>query len=110
MTERPINSILAADFGSVNTRALLFDIVEGEYRLVAQAKSRTTIGSPIDDAQAGLSNALRELAQASGRRFFDEGGALIRPEQADRAGVDYCVTTASAGLPTRAVLAGLYEG
>ncbi|MCY3796199.1 MAG: glutamate mutase L [Chloroflexi bacterium] len=110
MTERPINSILAADFGSVNTRALLFDIVEGEYRLVAQAKSRTTIGSPIDDVHEGLSHALREIAQGSGRRFFDEGGALIHPEQVDRAGVDYYVTTASAGLPTRAVLAGLYEG
>lgn len=110
MTERPINSILAADFGSVNTRVLLFDVVDGEYRLVAQGKSRTTIGSPTDDVHAGFSNVLSEITQASGRRFLDEEGGLIRPEQADRVGVDYYLTTASAGPPTRAVLAGLYEG
>lgn len=110
MAERPIHSILAADFGSVNTRALLYDIVEGEYRLVAQGKSRTTIGSPTDDVHLGLASVLGNVADASGRRFFDDKGALIRPEQGDRVGIDYFLTTASAGLPTRAVLAGLYEG
>ena len=108
MAERPINSILAADFGNVNTRALLFDIVEGEYRLVAHGKGRTTIGSPTDDVYVGLAAVLREVSNGSGRRFFDDEGALIRPEQDDRVGVDYCLTTASAGLPTRAVLVGLY--
>ncbi len=110
MTERPINSILAADFGNVNTRVLLFDVVDGQYRLVAQGMGRTTIGSPTDDAAVGLAGVLREIADSSGRRFFAETGALIQPEQADRVGVDYCLTTASGGLPTRAVLAGLYEG
>ena len=109
MSERPINSILAADFGNVNTRVLLFEIVDGEYRLVAQGRGRSTIGSPTDDVSVGLASVLREIAAASGRRFFDESGALIRPEQVDRVGVDYCLTTASAGLPTRAVLVGLYE-
>ena len=103
-----INSILAADFGSVNTRALLFDVVEGEYRLVAQGKSRTTIGSPTDDAHIGLSNVLREIAEATGRRFLDEQGRVIRPEQVDRVGVDYYLTTASAGKPLKAALVGLY--
>ena len=89
MTEPRINSILAVDFGSVNTRALLLDIVDGEYRLVAQGKSRTTIGSPTDDVHVGLSKVLREIAASSGRRFFDDQGELIRPEQVDRVGVDY---------------------
>ena len=110
MSERPINSILAADFGSVNTRALLFDVVEGEYRLVAQGRGRTTIGTPGEDAHIGLSAALREMAEATGRRFLDEQGHVIRPEQADRVGVDYYLTTASAGHALRAVLVGLYPG
>lgn len=105
-----LNSILAADFGSVNTRALLFDVVEGEYRLVAQGRSRTTIGSPSDDVHLGLSSVLREMAEATGRRFFDEHGNIIRPEQVDRVGVDYYLTTASAGQALRAVLVGLYPG
>ena len=110
MSESKINSILAADFGSANTRALLFDVVEGEYRLVAQGRGRTTIGAPSDDAHLGLSAVLREMADATGRRFLDEQGNVIRPEQADRVGVDYYLTTASAGHATRAVLVGLYPG
>lgn len=110
MTETKINSILAADFGSVSTRALLFDVVEGEYRLVAQGKSRTTIGSPSDDVHLGLSTVLRQMAEATGRRFLDEQGNVIRPEQVDRVGVDYYLTTASAGHALRAVLVGLYPG
>ena len=108
MTETKINSILAADFGSVSTRALLFDVVEGEYRLVAQGKSRTSIGSPSDDVHLGLSTVLRQMAEATGRRFLDEQGNVIRPEQVDRVGVDYYLTTASAGHALRAVLVGLY--
>ncbi len=107
---KEINSILAADFGSVHTRALLFDVVEGEYRLVAQGRGRTTIGSPSDDVHLGLSTVLREMAAATGRRFLDEQGNVIRPEQADRVGVDYFLTTASAGHALRAVLVGLYPG
>ncbi len=110
MSDTKIKSILAADFGSVNTRALLFDVVEGEYRLVAQGRSRTTIGSPVDDAHIGLSSVLREMAVATGRRFLDEQGSVIRPEQANRVGVDYYVTTASAGQALRMVLVGLYPG
>ena len=97
MSETTINSILAADFGSVNTRALLFDIAEGEYRLVAQGRGRTTIGSPVDDAHLGLATVLREMAEATGRRFLDEQGNVIRPEREDRVGIDYFLTTASAG-------------
>ena len=110
MSDSKITSILAADFGSVNTRALLFDVVEGEYRLVAQGRSRTTIGSPSDDVQLGLSTVLHEMAEATGRRILDEQGNVIRPEQADRVGVDYFLTTASAGHALRAVLVGLYPG
>ena len=108
MSESRIRSILAADFGSANTRALLFDLVDGEYRLVAQGMAPTTIGSPSDDVHLGLSRALREIGSATGRRFLDEGGRLIKPEQSDRVGVDYFVTTTSAGKPVPTLLVGLY--
>lgn len=108
MTEQRMNSILAADFGSVNTRALLIDQVDGEYRLVGQGVGRTTIGASTDDAHKGLAAILRTLSESTGRRFFDEAGQLIRPEQSDRIGVDYFLTTTSAGQPLRAVLIGLY--
>ena len=108
MTEPRVNSILAADFGSVNTRALLFDKVDGMYRLVGSGAGRTTISAPADDVQAGLVSILQKMSEATGRRFLDHAGGLIRPERGDRVGVDYFLTTTSAGQPLRAVLVGLY--
>ena len=101
------DSILAIDFGSVHTRVSLFDIVDGKYALVAHRQGKTTIGAPTDDARVGLARILREIASATDRRFFDDQGELIKPEQTDRVGVDYCITTASAGTPIRTVFVGL---
>jgi len=106
---QPIGSILAVDFGSVHTRALLFDMVDGEYRLVARGQSKTTIGFPIDDVNISVGRILRDLSEATGRRFFDDQGNLITPEQPDRSGVDYYITTASAGRPVRLVMVGLVK-
>ena len=104
---RSISSILAVDFGSVHTRALLFDVVDGEYRLVARGQTRTTIGFPIDDVNIGVGRILKEFSEATGRRFFNERGEMITPEQSDRSGVDYYITTASAGRPIHVVMVGL---
>ena len=100
-------SILAIDFGSVNTRALLFDVVDGAYRLVAHGRGRTTIDFPNDDVFVGLGHILDDIAVATGRQFFDELGRLVKPEQSDRYGVDYCITTTSAGDSLRVVVVGL---
>jgi hypothetical protein len=112
MSETPmtsISSILAVDFGSVHTRALLFDVVDGEYRLVARGQTRTTIGFPIDDVNIGVGRILKEISEATGRRFFNEQGEIITPEQSDRSGVDYYITTASAGRPVHVVMVGLIQ-
>lgn len=110
MSENPItsiSSILAVDFGSVHTRVLLFDVVDGEYRLVARGQTRTTIGFPIDDVNIGVGRILKEFSEATGRRFFNDQGQIITPEQSDRSGVDYFITTASAGRPIHVVMVGL---
>ncbi len=107
MTEGRKDSILAVDFGSVNTRVLLFDVVDGEYALVAQRQGKTSIDAPSDDVQVGLTKILRELSSATDRRFLDEDGELIKPEQSERIGIDHCITTASAGQPIKVLLIGL---
>jgi uncharacterized protein (TIGR01319 family) len=101
------SSILAVDFGNVNTRAILIDLVEGVYYVVAQAQEPTTAGFPTGDVAAGLSRALRKLGLASGRRLVGADGSLVTPEQPDRSGVDTFVATASIGRPLRTVLIGL---
>lgn len=111
MTDTPSpqaqGAILAADFGSVNTRVTLWDVVDGEYRLISRVITPTTVGYPVDDVSVGLRRALAEITTATGRRFFDKAGQLITPEGADRSGVDHFVTTASAGRPLRAAIIGL---
>ena len=107
MSERRPESILAVDFGGENTRALLFDVVDGKYQLLAQRRGRTSIGAPRDDVAYGLARQLRDMSAATERRFFDEAGRLIKPERSQRVGLDYCLTTASAGESIRAAFLGL---
>lgn len=101
------NSILAVDFGSVHTRAILIDLVEGVYQLVAQAEERTTGGFPIGDVGVGFRRVAQQLTADTGRRLLGDNGAIITPEQMDRSGVDAFIATASIGRPLRTVLIGL---
>jgi len=107
MTNDNVNSVLSVDFGSVSTRVVLIDIVDGAYRLVARGQGRTTDGYPINDVAVGLDRVLRQVYNATGRRFLAENGTVITPEQADRSGVDLFTMTASVGRPLRAVVVGL---
>lgn len=100
-------SILAVDFGSVNTRAVLLDKVDGIYQLVARAQTRTTDGYPVEDISVGLDRVIRDLSAITGRTFTSVTGAIITPENPDRAGVDAFVATASLGRPMRTVIVGL---
>jgi hypothetical protein len=102
-----VGSILAVDFGSVTTRAVLIDVVDGAYRLIARAEERTTDNFPASDLDVGLDRVLRQLTEVTGRRFRDEAGAMISPERRDRSGVDLFAITASLGRPLQAVIVGL---
>jgi uncharacterized protein (TIGR01319 family) len=102
-----MSAILAADFGSIHTRLVLLDLVDGAYRLVAQAQARTTAGFPYNDIGLGLQHAAQEISSVTGRVLLDDQGHLITPEQPNRSGVDELVATASAGRPLRTILVGL---
>lgn len=103
-------ALLAIDLGSVNTRASLFDVVEGRYRLVATGRSPSTVGPPLFDAREGVGSAIEQVHAVTGRRLIDVGGALIMPCTGDGSGVDLFVATSSAGPRVRAVLVGLMPG
>src|SRR5215207_3415818 len=101
------NSILAVDFGNVHTRALLIDLVEGVYSVVAQAEERTTGGFPVGDVSVGFRRVVQQLSTNTGRRFLQQDGTIITPEQPDRSGIDAFIATASIGRALRTVLLGL---
>lgn len=107
MAENRVSSILTADFGSVQTRVNLFDIVDGEYRVIAHQSARTTLGYPDDDLGVGLKRMLERMTQLTGRQFFSPVGRVLTPEDNNRNGVDYFITTSSAGRPLRVIVVGL---
>lgn len=107
MSEQQTGSILAADFGNTHTRVLLFDLVGGSYRLVASGMTRTTAGPPIDNVGVGLTRMLQQFKTSTGRNLLNRDGTLITPEQPDRSGVDFFLTTSSVGRPMRAMIVGL---
>ncbi len=100
-------SILAADLGSVHTRLVLFDLVDGSYRLIARAEGRTTSGFPFYDVNVGLVRAVKTISEVTDRVLLNPTQRIIIPEQPDRSGVDYFVATASTGRPLRTVMLGL---
>ena len=51
-------TLLAVDVGTVNTRASIFDVVDGRYRLVATAKAPSTAAAPLFDIGEGVRMAL----------------------------------------------------
>jgi uncharacterized protein (TIGR01319 family) len=103
------DSLICIDVGSVHTRAVLFDVVEGRYRFLASGSSPTTAGLPFRDIGEGIHRALEALEVVTGRVLLGDDERLIIPSQPDGAGVDGCVATLSAGAPLKVVAVGLLE-
>lgn len=103
------NSLLAVDVGAANTRAVLFDVVEGRYRFVASGSAPSTAEAPFRDVSEGVRNAITILQKVIGHTLLDANGGLISPSQPNGAGVDSMVVTISAGPAIRAVVVGLQK-
>jgi hypothetical protein len=103
------NSILAVDVGAANTRAVMFDVVEGEYRFVASGTAPSTAEAPFKDVSEGVRNAIVNLQVVLGKTLLDGSRDLITPSQPNGSGVDGLVVTISAGPTIRAVLVGLLK-
>jgi MutL protein len=101
------DSLLAVDVGAANTRAVLFDVVEEQYRFVASGHAPSTAEAPFKDVSEGARNAIANLQTIIGRNLLDGHRSLITPSQADGSGVDTFVVTLSAGPTIKAVTVGL---
>src|SRR5512138_1005174 len=101
------DSLLAVDIGGANTRAVLFDVVEGEYRFLAAGSAPSTADAPVRDVSEGVRNAIANLQAVTRRSLLDAERRLITPSQADGTGVDCFVATISAGPALKAVVVGL---
>ena len=100
-------SLLAVNVGASSTRAVLFDVVEGQYRFIASGQAPSTAEAPFKDISLGLHEAITNLQTITGKTFLDQNNKLITPVQADGSGVDVFAATLSAGPALRAIVVGL---
>jgi hypothetical protein len=102
-------SLLAIDVGEINTRAVLFDVVEGRYRFLAIGTASTTAQAPHNHIGEGVQRAIFRLEDVTGREFIGQDDRLIIPGRMDGSGIDSFVATTSAGPPLRIIAVGLLE-
>ena len=101
-------SILAIDVGAAVTRAVMFDVVEGQYRFVASGQAPSTAEAPFRDIGIGVREAIINLQNIIGTTLLGpHDNNLIAPSQADGSGVDAVVATLSAGPTVKTVVVGL---
>jgi hypothetical protein len=103
------SSMLAVDVGEINTRAVLFDAVEGRYRFLAVGTARTTATAPFNHIGEGISRAINDLEQITDRVLIGDDDRLIIPSKLDGTGIDMFTATISAGPPLRVIAVGLLE-
>ncbi len=103
------NSLLAIDVGAANTRAVFFDVIEGEYRFVASGVAPSAAEAPFKDVAEGVRNAIANLQTILGKTLLDSSRNIITPTQANGAGVDALVVTLSAGPTVKTVVVGLLK-
>lgn len=101
-------SLLAIDVGTITTRAVLFDMVDGNYRFVATSQAQSTTSAPFKDVREGVQSAIVSLERVTGRKLLDDDQSLITPSR-DGQGVDAFAASLSAGPKIKTVLVGLLE-
>lgn len=105
-----VRSILATDCGSTTTKAILIEKQEnGEYRLVTRGEAPTTVESPFDDVTVGVTNAVREVEELSGKTLLSADGKVLTPAKDAKTGVDLYLSTSSAGGGLQMTVAGVVK-
>ena len=102
-----LKSILATDCGSTTTKAILIELVDGEYRLSHRGEAPTTVEAPFEDVTRGVLNATMEIEELSGRKILD-GENILTPQDGDD-GVDIYISTSSAGGGLQMMVAGVVK-
>jgi len=109
--ETKITSVLATDVGSTTTKAILIERRGDEYRLVCRGEMPTTVEAPWEDVMIGVRKAIRRVEELVQRPILGKDAKIIRPRSQEAGqpatGVDYYVSTSSAGGGLQMMVAGL---
>ncbi len=105
-------SILATDCGSTTTKAILIELVDGEYRQTFRGEAPTTVEAPFEDVTRGVLNAVLEVEelakQKNPQRQILDGDEIVTGQEGDR-GVDIYISTSSAGGGLQMMVAGVVK-
>ncbi len=101
-------TVLALDIGTIHTRGLLFDLVEGQYRFVSSSRVPSTARAPFFDISEGIYQAIQTLQDLTARYLLDDTHLIIPSDEYGR-GVDQLVMTFSTSQPLKVVIMGLLE-
>ena len=105
MKQEEPKRILATDCGSTTTKAILIEKRGDEYRLVVRGEAPTTVEAPFEDVTKGVLNSVREVEELSGVKILD-GENIIKGVK-EKEGVDFYVSTSSAGGGLQMMVAGV---
>jgi len=105
MSKKEPKRILATDCGSTTTKAILIEKKGDEYRLIARGEAPTTVEAPYEDVTKGVLNSVMEVEELSKVKILD--GEDIIKEVKDGEGVDFYVSTSSAGGGLQMMVAGV---
>ncbi|MEE9129154.1 MAG: glutamate mutase L [Phycisphaerales bacterium] len=101
-----VKVILATDCGSTTTKAILIQLVDGEYRQTHRGEAPTTVEKPFADVTMGVINSVTEVAELADRRLVDDQGRIIQPAT-ETEGCDLYISTSSAGGGLQMMVAGV---
>ncbi len=93
--QKNLGSMLIAEIGSVTTRVLLVDTVEGETRLISQVEKPSTTEPPHKDATIAIFEACALMEEMTGRTLLKDGHILM-PQNNERDGINNIIATSSA--------------
>jgi uncharacterized protein (TIGR01319 family) len=103
-----IRIIVATDCGSTTTKAILIEESVGHFRQTQRGEAPTTVEAPFADVTLGVTNAVTELQELSGRRLVADDGTIIRRTSPDDPnGCDIYISTSSAGGGLQMMVAGV---
>jgi len=96
--------IMATDCGSTTTKAIMIELVDGEYRQTYRGEAPTTVEAPFEDVTKGVLNAVGEIEDLSGRTLLKDERLIIPSD--GKTGVDIYISTSSAGGGLQMMVAG----
>src|SRR3954471_4786054 len=100
VADKPIESLVVADFGRGQSRAYLLEQAAGTFRFLAKAESRTTTDLPHEDLTIGWTQLLRQLEWMCGRTLTARD-RLAMPQGNSGDGVDALLVCSTLAEPVR---------